>query len=33
MFPTRLQSFTVARGDYFEGNLALMIVLFCISQK
>jgi len=25
--------FVVAQGGYFEGNVAYMIVLFCISQK
>jgi len=27
------QKCTVALGDYLEGNVAQMIVLFCISQK
>jgi hypothetical protein len=30
---SRWQKRIVARGDYFEGNVAEMIVLFCISQK
>jgi hypothetical protein len=30
---SRWQKCIVAQGDYFEGNVAHMIVLFCISQK
>jgi hypothetical protein len=29
----RWQKFAVAQGDYFEGHVASIIVLFCISQK
>ena len=27
------QKLIVAKGDYFEGNVTVMTVLFCISQK
>ena len=27
------QKFIVAQEDYFDGNVAWMIVMFCISQK
>jgi len=30
---SRWQKCIFAQGDYFEGNVAEMIVLFCISQK
>jgi hypothetical protein len=36
MFPTPSQSFPeciIAQGGYFEGNIAEIIALFCISQK
>ena len=36
MFPTPLQSLAdvyTCKRDYFEGNVAYMIVFFCISQK
>jgi hypothetical protein len=30
---SRWQKYIVARGDYFEGNVASMIVLFCVSHN
>jgi hypothetical protein len=35
MFRTlcRWQKFIVAQGDYFEGNVASMFAMFCISEK
>jgi hypothetical protein len=30
---SRWQKYIVAQGDYFEGNVTHMSVLFCISQK
>jgi hypothetical protein len=30
---SRLQKCIFAQGDYFEGNVVEIIVLFCISQK
>jgi hypothetical protein len=30
---SRWQKSTVAQGDYFEGNVPYMIVLFCISRN
>jgi hypothetical protein len=35
-FPTILQSLTertFAQGEYFEGNLASIIELYCVSEK
>jgi hypothetical protein len=30
---SRWQKYIVAQGDYFKGNVAEMIVLFCFNQK
>jgi len=32
-FDSRWQKFVIAQGEYFEGNVAKMIKLFCISHK
>jgi len=30
---SRWQKCIIAQGEYFEGNVAYMFILFCISQK